>query len=308
MGGEANPIISLSLAWLPIAGLTLSLCIAWSLRALRHIGRFAAQPPSGGWPPVELGCRTGSSILHRWDPRCKLTALLGFALLAVSLSSLHLVFAAVLLAGACIALAGLPWRRPLRRLQSINGFLIMLLVVLPLTAATHPGDTLVVFGDLHWLTFNLRGLLLALTIVGKAWTVALLVEPMLATAPLAATMSGLKRLGVPRKVGELLLIAHRYLFVFCEEAARMHSGMLARGFRPRRSWAGLRDLGNFLGMLLVRSFERTQQVQQAMLARGYTGQLPQPQAVRAGPADWLGASLVIGLGCLLLLADRLAAG
>ncbi len=306
MAAETGSVIALPLVWLPVLALFLALSIGLSLH---QISRLAAQPKTTSQRLPELGTTTpGTSWLHRWDPRCKLAGLLGFALLATALTSPPMVFTALLLAAASVVMARLPWQRSLRRLQAINGFLILLLIVLPLSAANRPEDTLVIFGSLQSLTFNLRGLLLALTIAGKAWTVALLIEPMLATAPLSTTMAGLSQLGVPRKISELLLIAYRYLFVFRDEAARMRNGMLARGFQLRRSWAGLRDLGNFLGMLLVRSFERTEQVQQAMLARGYNGHLPHHQPMRAMPVDLLGTGLVIGLGIMLLLIDRLAAG
>lgn len=309
MNTETNPVVTLSFLWLPLLALILIFCLALSLLALRRMVGLSDPPGTAGRQPDGLGSdAAGASFLHRWETRCKLASLIGFALVATSLTTPALILAALLLAGAISALAGLPWQRPLRRLQAINGFLVMLLLVLPLSAVTRPEDTLVVFGNLSGPVVNLRGLLLALTIIGKAWTVALLVEPMLATAPLATTMAGLSRLGLPRKLGQLLLITHRYLFVFCAEAARMHGGMLARGFHPHRSCAGLRDLANFLGMLLVRSYERTEQIQQAMLARGYTGQLPQEQARRIMPADWLGVLFVAALGSALLLADRLVEG
>lgn len=297
---NTSHLLVLSSLWLLPLVLGIICVIAFSLRALHRLADQAL--PGLGDLAAE------SSRLHRWEPRFKLASLLGFALFTVSLNSLWLVLTALVLTGAIVALAGVPWRRPLRRLQAINGFLIMLLIMLPLTAATRPGDTLVMFNQLPGPTLNLRGLLLALTIVGKAWTVALLVESMLATAPLADTMAGLNRLGLPRKVGTLLLVSHRYLFVFYDEATRMRTGMQARGFRRRATWSGLRDLGNFLGILLVRSYERTQQVQQAMLARGYSGRLPQPPTRKAVPADWLAAGLVLSLGAALLLADHLVAG
>jgi len=176
---------------------------------------------------------------------------------------------------------------------------------MPLTAVTRPGDTLLLFGSFDWLSFNLRGLQLALAIAGKACAVALLMEPLLATAALPRTVEGLIRLGVPEKVGQMILLAHRYVFVFLEEARRMSVGMQVRGFRRKSSVETLQVMGNFLGMLFVRSFERTHRVYAAMQARGYQGRFPAPFYFKVTAGDWLHASVWLLLGIGLVLFDRL---
>ena len=185
------------------------------------------------------------------------------------------------------------------------GFLAMFVIIMPLTVARQPTDTLVVFSGLEALAFNLRGLELALAICGKACAVALLMEPLLATAPLGVTLEAVSRLGVSPKVAQMILLAHRYIFVFLEETRRMAIGMKVRGFRKRTDLETLRVTGNFLGMLFVRSFERTHRVFDAMQARGYDGDFPAMTEFRAAPADWLKAALWLLFGLTLLLLDRL---
>jgi len=133
----------------------------------------------------------------------------------------------------------------------------------------------------------------------------LLMEPLLATAPLPVTLTGLTHMGVPQRITELLLITHRYLYVFVHEAHRMQIGMEVRGFRKATNMATLRTVGNFVGMLFVRSFERTERVHAAMLARGYQGQWPQPVTFKAKRSDYTKAGLSLGLGVLLLICDQL---
>jgi cobalt/nickel transport system permease protein len=47
--------------------------------------------------------------------------------------------------------------------------------------------------------------------------------------------------------------------------------MHARGFRLRSDRHSYHSIGNLLGMLLVRSFHRAQQIEAAMRCRGYQG-------------------------------------
>ena len=54
----------------------------------------------------------------------------------------------------------------------------------------------------------------------------------------------------------------------------MYRGMKVRGFRKRTDLETMRSLGNLLGMLIVRSFDRTQRVYDGMLSRGYSGVFP----------------------------------
>ncbi len=293
--------------WLPLLGCGVILCSWLAMRSLRRMITARQTTADEQIPTIDAGA-AGTSLIHRWDPRFKIIALLGFAFCAVSLHSPRSVLVALLLTIITVSIARIPWHRPLRRLLAMNGFLVMFLIVMPLTVPTRISDTLIIFGDWQLMAFNLRGLELALVIIGKAWCVALLMEPLLATAPLGATLEGLTRLGLPGKISETLLIAHRYLFVFLGEVQRMRSGMEARAFRPGRRWDTLRDLGNFVGMLLVRSFERTHRVYAAMQARGYNGSLPHHHQFRGATSDWLQTMVWLGLGLGLVLADRLHTG
>ncbi len=296
------PLYALFVAALLLAG-------GWwlTLRTLKSIacGTQVEQPERDWSVPVIDASAEGDSLFHRWDVRFKIVALLGFAFLVVATRSPWSALIAVLLSLTAVFVAKLPLRRSLQRLLAISGFLSMFLLIMPLTAVTRPGDTLLIFGHLDWLSFNLRGLQLALAIAGKACAVALLMEPLLATASLPRTVEGLTRLGVPEKVGQMILLAHRYIFVFIEESRRMMVGMQVRGFQRRGNVETLRVMGNFLGMLFVRSFERTQRVYDAMQARGYQGRFPAPFYFKMSAGDWLHASVWLLLGVALLLFDRL---
>lgn len=300
----SNPVIHLPWIGLLLPILLLSVTLWLALIAMRRMAANLESQTDGQLPSAES--LAVASPLHTWDPRGKMVGILLFALCTVSLNRPGLVLLALTTAVALIAVGRLPWSRPARRLAAMNGFLAMFLIVMPLTAVVHPGDTLIVFGNLSSWSVNLRGLLLALVIIGKAWTVALLMEPLLATAPLSATLEGLSRLGAPRRVGELLLLTHRYIHVFFAELARLRNGMEARAFQPGLRIDSLRDYGNFVGMLLVRSFERTHRVYDAMRARGYRGSMPNHHNLTFRPADSLKTALLLGIGLALLLADRMS--
>lgn len=300
-------IVTLPFFYLPLLG---GLFLAgWAgasiaIKAALKGQQAAGQEPDWTVPTVDAAA-SGNSLFHRWDVRFKLVALLGFILLLVSTRSPWSGLIAIVIALGAVLLSRLPLLRVGQRILAISGFLSLFLLLLPLTAVSRPGDTLLVFGQFDWLSFNLRGLQLALAIVGKACAVALLMEPLLATAALPRTIEGLTRLGVPEKVGQMILLSHRYIFVFIEEARRMSVGMQVRGFQRRADLATLQVMGNFLGMLFVRSFERTERVHAAMQARGYQERFPAPSYFRVTAGDWIHAAVWLLLGVALLLFDRL---
>jgi len=246
------------------------------------------------------------SFFHQWDPRFKIVSLLFCCFLVVSLRSLLWSSAAL----GCGVLAALACRIPLhragKRLLAMAGFLSMFLLILPLTAPLRSGETLVYLPGLPGLPLHGDGFFLALTIVVKACAVALLMEPLFATAPLGVTLAAFSRLGMPPAIGQMVLLAHRYIFVFLQEMTRMYRGMRVRGFIPATDIATMNAMGNFLGMLFVRSFERTQRVYDAMLCRGYTGSFPSFTCFTATGKDWAKAVFSGMLGLILLLFDRIS--
>jgi cobalt/nickel transport system permease protein len=302
-------VIELPVHFLVLTLGTLALLWVLSLCLLRFLSSGNDSPEAQkerdwGIPALDAQAHRDSPF-HRWDPRIKTVALMFFMFCTASLTQPWWACLAVAGAVLSVVVARIPWRSPLRRLAAMATFLGMFLVVMPLTVPARSGDTLLSFSELSFVSFNLRGLMLAILICLKASAIALLVEPLLATAPFPVTIQALSSLKVPPSVCQMILLAHRYIFVFQSEVARMTKGMNARGFTKRTDTETLRTIGNFLGMLLVRSFERTQRVYEAMLARGYDGTLPGGFEFHARRGDWAKGTLWVLAGMALVALDRL---
>jgi cobalt/nickel transport system permease protein len=244
------------------------------------------------------------SFFHDWDPRLKIGSLFLYCFIVVSIHSVFWSFWPLIVSLLAIMASHLPWDGAIRRLKAMSGFLAMFLIVMPFTVPSRAGETLLVIGEFSRFPFHLSGFLLALKVVLKAAAIALMMEPLFATAPLAVTLNGLEGLGIPKSICQMVLLSHRYIFVFLHEMKRMYRGMMVRGFRPRTSFSTMRTVGNFMGMLFVRSFDRTQRVYDAMLSRGYNGTFPSYVHFNATGLDWAKAVMWVIIGLAMLILDR----
>lgn len=278
--------------------------VAWLLKTEEQPPQGPTAGPDWSIPALDQHGQ-GQSLYHRWAPPVKIASLMLCSFLIVSLHSLTWAFAALVLCVLAVQFSGLPWSRPLKRLAALSGFLGMLVVILPLTSPVHAGDRVLLLPWLPSWPLNLAGLHLALTIVCKAAAVALLMEPMLATASLSQTLKGFTDLGLPAALFQMILLCHRYIFVFHQEMQRMQRSMRVRGFTPRTNLATLRTMGAAFGMLFIRSFERTERVYEAMLSRGYQGGFPGEARQAIGRRDLLKGAFFLLIALLLLAADRM---
>lgn len=246
---------------------------------------------------MSLAELTGAPGTPAWlaqrDPRLRLLAALGFALLVVNLERPPALGAAVAGGGLLALAAGIGPRRLLVRLLVLEGFMLVVLAFLPFSV---PGQAWFRLGPLQ---ASREGAWLALVIVLRAHAVVLAALALLGTLTPAALGHGLARLRVPERLVHLLLFTVRYVAVVQGEYRRLRLAMRARAFTPRSDRHTWRSLGYLVGMLLVRSLERSRRVLAAMKCRGFDGRLYLLDDSRWGPADSAAAALlVLALGVL----------
>lgn len=197
---------------------------------VRQLYRVLSKTQKTAWSSTELGTTQHNSLFFgSWDPRVKILTLLSFCFVVVSLNSICCLASALLLAAVSVWACQVQSQHIVKRLLPLTGFLAMFLLIVPFTSAHHPGETLLFFPFLGF-PFHVDGFFLAVTIVLRAVTVALLMIPMFITASLTLSLQALQQLGVPSPLVQMILLCHRYIFLFQEESARMYRSMRLRGF------------------------------------------------------------------------------
>jgi len=220
-----------------------------------------AVPVSPARPPAS----PLASPIDAVDPRARVLVSLGFALLVVSLHDLGALAAALAVALGFAGIAALSPRTVLGRMLALEGAVLATIALLPFTT---PGTPWLTVGG---LPLTREGCVLALAILLKANAITLVLLALLGTAEPPVLGQALARLGVPDKLILLHLFTVRYLAVIQDEYRRLRLAMRARGFAPRCDRHTWRTFGWLIGMLIVRSLERSERIVAAMRCRGFEG-------------------------------------
>jgi len=243
-----------------------------------------------------------ASPAHRADARGKVLLALAF-ILVVSLLPAG-AFVAIGLAWGAILVGSLVARLPLSATSRSAFFAApFLLAALPLVV-TRSGEPLgtVVVGPLS-VTISGEGLRLFATIAAKSWVSVQAALLLAFTTPIPELIEALRRLRLPGLLVATIGFMVRYLTVLGDEAGRMGRAREARSADPTgRGGGSLRwratVTGHMVGTLFLRSYERSERIYAAMLARGFEGTLLRLPGRPIEPAELLGfalAGLVVAL-------------
>ncbi len=201
------------------------------------------------------------------DPRSRVVAAVLFAIVVVGLYQFVALVAAVVLSVAVMVAARMPKGRTLKRMAAMDGFIVFMLAMLPFTV---PGETMF---TLFGFPASWEGLWQAVRIALKANAIVLMLMALVGTMESTTLCHVLYRLRMPEALVHLLMFTVRYIDVLHQEYLRLRRAMKARGFRPRNSFHTYKSIGYLVGMMLVRSLERSERVLAAMKCRGFSGRI-----------------------------------
>lgn len=217
----------------------------------------------------------GDSIIHRLDPRTKLT-IVGVFMVVLFVATNGPAYGA--LAGfvaLAVGLAHVPPRMLLRGLRPII-FLLSLTFVLQLFLT--PGTPILALGPLVGTLEGLRTgffmVLRLLLLLVMASLLTLTTSPVALTDGLESVLAPLGWVGLPtRELAMMMTIALRFIPTLMEEADKVMKAQMARGadFESGNALRRVRSLVPLLVPLFVSAFRRADELATAMEARGYDG-------------------------------------
>ncbi len=235
------------------------------------------------------------SPIHRLDGRVRVLVALAAAVAILVIDRPLVLGAALAAAGGLCGLARLRVGEVLRRLRELNVLMLLLALTLPLSI---PGDPAARLGPLSW---SEPGLLRVGLIALRANAIMVLLTALVGTMEPAGLALTLRRLGCPGKLAGVLLFMVRYVEVIHHEYHRLRNAMRLRAFRAGCDRRTFRALGYLVGMLMVRSLDRSERIVRAMKCRGWTGRmhvLREPGRLGAPEAAFTAAATLVLAGLL----------
>ncbi|HZM23722.1 MAG TPA: cobalt ECF transporter T component CbiQ [Anaerolineales bacterium] len=252
----------------------------------------------------------GHSLIHHLDPRIKVVVTIAFIISNAFLPdgawiAFALAWAFVLFASTLSGLGiGFTFRRSFIALPFALAAITVLFSI--------PGEPVASFrfmmGD---LTITDAGLLRFVSIVIRSWLSVQMAILLVAATEFPKIVHALNHLRIPTIITVIISFLYRYLFVLADEVLRLLRARQARsaaaaGKNPGGNvlWRA-RIAGHMAGQLFLRSYERSDRIYNAMLSRGYKGELMTIHPHHFHTSDlWIGALSFLGL-IIMQLVGRL---
>jgi cobalt/nickel transport system permease protein len=180
--------------------------------------------------------------------------------------------------GAIALLSRITWSELLKRV----GVEFIFVGVVLLGTLFRPGGAVV--WQWGWLRVTTEGLTVLASVTLKMVLSLVMLNILVLTTSVSNLLHGLAALRVPSLLIAILASMFRYLTVLVDEFHAMRRAAISRNLLGSRRWQRL-VVGNMIGVLFIRTYERGERIHQAMLARGYTGLPPVEQGATAGRRD-----------------------
>jgi cobalt/nickel transport system permease protein len=181
-------------------------------------------------------------------------------------------------------------------LQRVAVESVFIAVVLVGTLFRPGGDVVWRWG---WLQITTTGLIVLGSVTLKSLLSLLMMNLLTMTTSVSDLLQALTVLRVPPLIVAILASMSRYIGLLVDEFMAMQRAALSRNLMNGRHWQRL-VVGNMIGALFIRTYDRGDRIYHAMLSRGYsalppTAELPKPQ-----PIDLIALTLTV----VLLLAGQ----
>ncbi|MEM3162405.1 MAG: cobalt ECF transporter T component CbiQ [Candidatus Bathyarchaeia archaeon] len=215
--------------------------------------------------------QASESPLRKVDARLKIVCTVAVIFSILALSHWHTALAVFV---ACISIA-LCCKVPLKHYFKSLIYPFYIIAVVSIIQPFTYGSTAIARTPIFSLPIFVEGVWFGMLIFSRCLAAGGVLVLIIQTTPIIEVIGALEWFHVPSVLLDTALLMFRYIFVISEEAEIIHRAQQSRcGYSKSVGYLGkLRNYGTLFGMLLVRSYERAVTVGNAMVSRGYSGEM-----------------------------------
>ncbi len=238
-----------------------------------------------------------SGLLQRLDPRIKVISAAVLIVAVIASHSLIAILATLLFSVGLAVLSRIQFRFLLRfvwlSVFTFTGFLSI-----PALFFT-PGTPIYRLPFLDWpiTDHGVRAMEYLVLRSGTTVTIAIL---LVLSTPWPRLLRSMKILGLPTVVLTLTGMTYRYIMLLLQLALEMFQSRRSRIIAPLAAGDRRKIVTATAGVLLSKSSDLSQEVYQAMQARGHRGELFLLDDLHLNPRDWLAFFLIVPLAVLVI--------
>lgn len=219
------------------------------------------------------------TFIHRLDPRIKVITTFIFIITVISFPK-HEITALMpflLFPALIFSIGDIPAKFILKKILLVSPFAVFIGIFNPFfdTDVMYYIYRIPVSGG--WISFFSIIIKFILTISSALLLVA--------TTSFPGVCYALQMLGVPEIFVSQTLFVYRYIFVLMEETMKIARARDMRSFGKKEK--GIKTFTSLLGVLFVRTIEKSERIYQAMLSRGFDGRIRTVKPYRISAADFV---------------------
>ena len=204
------------------------------------------------------------SPVHRWQQSYKLIGLLTLIFAFAFVQNVWLLPIMIVITTILFSLSKIPVAFLIKRLRYPSWFILAVVFFLPFVS----GESVIL--RLGFLTVKSEGCWQALLISVRFFCILTVSLVMFGTAPFLSSIKAMRSLGLPKVIVDMSLLSYRYLEELSETITTMQRAMKLRGFQPKGfTNRNLKVFSQLTGSILIRSYDRSLRIYQAMILRGY---------------------------------------
>jgi cobalt/nickel transport system permease protein len=250
-----------------------------------------------------------SGFLQRLDPRVKILALLALLIATAFLRHVYALLGMYAFTLVLATVSGLPIGFFVKRVWLFIPIFTGIIVIPAMFSFITPGH--VVVPVWHWdgnvVGLTSQGITAAAIIVLRVATSVSLVVLLTLTTPWVKLLAALRALYVPKIFILIIGMAYRYLFLLLNSVTDMYTSRKARtiGNEQGDMKEGRKFVSASVGALFGKSHALSEEVHQAMVSRGYSGNPRTLTTFRITAVDYAFVALSVAIMVLVLGGDKL---